>query len=301
MKTCLQCTSEIAPDATRSNRSRICSDRCRRARKAQQVKAAQRRQTKVCSREGCSNRVRSQGLCSTHYNATRPNRHPKVEKPCDHCGATTLKPKNSRYAGTYCSTTCRDDAVRKVWPHSKLPANHWARWYGKTCQWKPQRERAAFFANTCDDCGTTFVEHAYGVPSTYCSEACSKRVSRRRRRAREHDAPGSFTLTQVIHQYIKQGSVCAYCRCAVNGLPDPEHVVPLSRGGRNDMSNLVAACRPCNTDKGDLTLTEWAEDRARRGLPPVTTTLTGPAYTRLYATEPVRPAWRHRTDVRLAA
>ncbi|WP_426325708.1 HNH endonuclease [Microbacterium sp. E-13] len=68
---------------------------------------------------------------------------------------------------------------------------------------------------------------------------------------------------------------------------------PLSRGGRNDLSNLVATCRPCNSDKRDLTLSEWAEDRARRNATPVQTVF-----------DIADPRYRHpttRSELRLAA
>lgn len=59
---------------------------------------------------------------------------------------------------------------------------------------------------------------------------------------------------------------CAYC----GGHParlDPDHVVPLSRGGSNALTNLLPSCLACNSDKRDLSLAEWSQDRHRRGLP----------------------------------
>lgn len=47
---------------------------------------------------------------------------------------------------------------------------------------------------------------------------------------------------------------CAYCGGKAN---TADHVIPHSKGGRRDPDNLVAACPPCNTSKGDRTLTEW--------------------------------------------
>jgi 5-methylcytosine-specific restriction endonuclease McrA len=45
----------------------------------------------------------------------------------------------------------------------------------------------------------------------------------------------------------RDGYVCAYCgRRATTA----DHVVPKARGGTDDMSNLVAACRSCNGRKG---------------------------------------------------
>lgn len=35
-----------------------------------------------------------------------------------------------------------------------------------------------------------------------------------------------------------------------------DHIVPLSRGGTNDWTNVVTACSPCNTRKGNLSVDE---------------------------------------------
>ncbi len=45
------------------------------------------------------------------------------------------------------------------------------------------------------------------------------------------------------------GHRCAYCGQPSDYLT-PDHVVPLSRGGRNVLSNIVPACRACNSRKG---------------------------------------------------
>ena len=57
----------------------------------------------------------------------------------------------------------------------------------------------------------------------------------------------------------RDGHACVYC-----GADKPlegDHIVPLSRGGSNALTNLATACRPCNLSKGSSTLEEW---RARR-------------------------------------
>jgi hypothetical protein len=36
-----------------------------------------------------------------------------------------------------------------------------------------------------------------------------------------------------------------------------DHVLPLSRGGRHCVSNVVPACGQCNKVKADMTLMEW--------------------------------------------
>jgi len=45
--------------------------------------------------------------------------------------------------------------------------------------------------------------------------------------------------------------ICGYCgdRFSISAL-EREHIVPLSRGGRDSWMNVVSSCRPCNQKKG---------------------------------------------------
>jgi hypothetical protein len=65
-------------------------------------------------------------------------------------------------------------------------------------------------------------------------------------------------------------TACAYCGNRPERL-EPDHVVPLSRGGMNSLSNLLPACPACNSDKRAILLPDWNADRTRRGKPPRTT------------------------------
>jgi hypothetical protein len=57
----------------------------------------------------------------------------------------------------------------------------------------------------------------------------------------------------------RDGEICRYCgRYTPDGHVD--HIIPLSRGGNDDLDNLAWACPDCNGSKGDKTLAEW-EDR----------------------------------------
>jgi len=50
----------------------------------------------------------------------------------------------------------------------------------------------------------------------------------------------------------RDGHTCRYC-----GRPatTADHVIPKAKGGTDEMSNLVAACRSCNSGKGARILT----------------------------------------------
>ncbi len=51
--------------------------------------------------------------------------------------------------------------------------------------------------------------------------------------------------------YLHYGNRCCYCgkRFPLSGL-NLDHVIPRSRGGKTDWSNIVTSCVPCNLKKG---------------------------------------------------
>ncbi len=220
---------------------------------------------RTCTTPGCDKPHRAKGLCATHYNKQNPNKYRMVTVQCGYCGSDCEKEagRANKYANLYCSTQCRD------WDRHgtcKLPANHWARWYGRTSRWAtPRVERVV----ECEWCEQGFTTARTG--HRYCGPRCNAKASKARRRAREHSAPGEFTWAQVMRIHIIANRMCSYCDAVQASQPDPDHVVPLSRGGRNDIGNILPCCKQCNGDKADMTLAEWAEYRARRGKPAIRT------------------------------
>ncbi len=52
--------------------------------------------------------------------------------------------------------------------------------------------------------------------------------------------------------FFRDGNLCMYCgKECPDFMLTRDHVKPVSRGGRDRWSNVVAACRTCNTRKGD--------------------------------------------------
>lgn len=49
--------------------------------------------------------------------------------------------------------------------------------------------------------------------------------------------------------------ICNYCGGPATSA---DHVIPKSKGGMDELSNLVAACIPCNASKGDTILVRSA-------------------------------------------
>lgn len=83
----------------------------------------------------------------------------------------------------------------------------------------------------------------------------------RRRRALRLRAPiCDFTLQEWFEIKKRYGYRCAYC-----GEQKPlerDHSIPLSRGGSHTASNIVPACRSCNSRKKDRTVEEFLRKEA---------------------------------------
>lgn len=86
------------------------------------------------------------------------------------------------------------------------------------------------------------------------------RASQLRRRARKADADVRWVSQAEWLKLVRRfGHCCAYCgeRCFLT----QDHVVPLSRGGRHAIGNLLPACQSCNASKGTKFLVEWRRYR----------------------------------------
>jgi 5-methylcytosine-specific restriction endonuclease McrA len=87
----------------------------------------------------------------------------------------------------------------------------------------------------------------------------------RRRRAFKNSADGFHTSNEVKILFIKQGGHCAACnsKLIVSGpcKYHIDHIVPLSKGGSDWISNIQLLCRFCNCSKKDKLPHEWAKAR----------------------------------------
>lgn len=80
-------------------------------------------------------------------------------------------------------------------------------------------------------------------------------INVQRRRARKKSAAGKATVEQWAARSAFHGNRCVYC--GRSGKLTIDHAIPLSRGGANWPSNLVPACKSCNSRKHDKTYFEF--------------------------------------------
>jgi len=80
------------------------------------------------------------------------------------------------------------------------------------------------------------------------------------RYARRKGNGGTHTLEQWQRKCAEYGNRCAYC-----GKDRPltrDHVVPVSKGGTDDIANIIPACQLCNSKKRTRTPEEFLRIRA---------------------------------------
>ncbi|MDZ5609282.1 HNH endonuclease [Bacillus pseudomycoides] len=130
----------------------------------------------------------------------------------------------------------------------------------------------------CTRCQTTKqVEEFYGVKRSHCID-CEREEARTRMRAYNDTLRGKasqalqasrkaikklgievyddLTLYDVLFAFAIADGECQYC-----GKPTEdyqlEHIVALSKGGANTLSNLAVACPSCNKSKGNKDVLTW--------------------------------------------
>jgi 5-methylcytosine-specific restriction endonuclease McrA len=68
---------------------------------------------------------------------------------------------------------------------------------------------------------------------------------------------GVFTVTDRDWKRLcrRYDNRCFYC--GSDGPLTMDHVIPISRGGRHSVGNLLPACKGCNSTKNNRTIMEW--------------------------------------------
>lgn len=105
------------------------------------------------------------------------------------------------------------------------------------------------------------VEAATQVDTGLSSEGIEQRRAadrerQRRYRERAKSADDNW-LGKRQTVFERDGFTCTYCGVDVCEDPHCDHVVPLIKGGTNELENLTTACRICNSSKAGKTIAEW--------------------------------------------
>lgn len=78
----------------------------------------------------------------------------------------------------------------------------------------------------------------------------SMNLSKTKRRHKIKETKDKITLEQWENIKSKAKNKCHYCKKVFEKLT-MDHVIPLSKGGNHNQSNIVPACQSCNSKKGN--------------------------------------------------
>lgn len=77
---------------------------------------------------------------------------------------------------------------------------------------------------------------------------------------------GGITFDEMCHFY-NSTNICFYCGKEIKPFTvdkQIDHKIPISKGGNNNIKNLVICCKSCNSGKCDMTDTEYINYRSKK-------------------------------------
>ena len=189
-------------------------------------------------------------------------------KPCKTCGSTERMIKSGRCA------KCQRDYANSFSPERKEQrrvAQHRAASlaWGKAHAEKKRRMEA--YRRACNPGMSKAATAAYRK----ANPLKAKEAIRRWRRAnpgamlaRGHNYRAARRGNGGKHTHKEWATILAsyHGRCVYCGAPATErdHIVPVTRKGRNDIENIVPSCRSCNSSKQNDQLLVWLTKRSSR-------------------------------------
>jgi 5-methylcytosine-specific restriction endonuclease McrA len=149
----------------------------------------------------------------------------------------------------------RKRAIKKAWYAKKQEyAKQYSRdWNAKNIERKRKAGRAWYRANA---------ESVKATVRAWCKDNPEHaNALYRARRARQRNALGMHTAEDVLRLYELQQGKCACCRKQLNKQYHVDHIIPLIKGGTNDVLNLQLLCISCNTSKSDRDPLEFMQSK----------------------------------------
>lgn len=81
-----------------------------------------------------------------------------------------------------------------------------------------------------------------------------KRKEYRREANKRFNHSSPYTHLELVSRWEQFNNCCVYCGAIATSI---DHVIPLSKGGADVLSNLLPSCHPCNLSKGAKDVDTW--------------------------------------------
>ena len=75
------------------------------------------------------------------------------------------------------------------------------------------------------------------------------RIYKKNNQIKRKGALGTHTLDQIDNLFALQNGQCVSCRSDISNGYHKDHIIPLSKGGTNDIHNIQLLCPQCNQTK----------------------------------------------------
>ena len=204
---------------------------------------------------------------------------------CRECGH-----EFERFVDLHCKTECpechrREVERRETERKTASMRRALVRAFRSVLRVKEHEEREREFLDTvhvCKECGREFTlqelreDNPWNFTSkpTFCCTSCRNRWHRRegRHRRRERGEQKGYGDVSLLALEERDNHTCYLCGTKTDrsdyrvdesgnfiagpSYPSIDHVVPLSKGGTHDMSNVRLACCRCNAIKGNRDVSE---------------------------------------------
>ncbi len=181
-------------------------------------------------------------------------------KECQYC----YQPFTARRSDNiYCSRYCKDRAWRKANPKRirvldkryrekpgvKLRSAEYNKAWKKANSVRVRENSREYYSSGR---GKAANERYFNTPKG--KEALRKnwRIAGLRKRA-----AGKLDQNQIVSLLEQAKGVCYYCQKPLNETYHLDHRIPVSRGGKSTVENMVVSCPHCNRSKGARTDTEF--------------------------------------------
>jgi 5-methylcytosine-specific restriction endonuclease McrA len=175
---------------------------------------------------------------------------------CGFCGAFVAQiwsdKTNRWYSKLYCGKKCKDAVDYRRHAASRAA--------GVRANYRKKKQASPRFR--CNWCSKPVTEIGR---RTVCSDTCRRALTLWNGRETEHKRRAAercrVTPRDIRRLRARYHGKCAYC--AERDACDIDHLIPIYRGGRHAIGNLVPACAACNKSKTDKLVIEWRYGRRR--------------------------------------
>ncbi len=163
-------------------------------------------------------------------------------KYCTICGEEYIPRATNQ---KYCSLVCRTNYYEK--------------------QRNPRHQKIVLLTRkNCVLCGRVFLPKQ--PTQRFCKVECNRKHHKKKYEMALINGTSEHYLKLRFEAFKRDNFTCQYCgRTAQDSVRlVADHIIPRSKGGKDNLNNLITACEECNLGKSDVVLKKHQEKKFKR-------------------------------------